>query len=145
MAIYVVSFEYLDEQQRSVTRQMLFDETDEAALLTTLATVQTALAGLSKCAVPAYTYSRTVSPGGSPGAGSNVDAGATFTWNSALPISPVSKVPDPEEAAKDGQGGVDLSAGIVTAYTDLFLSGTARLNRNNPTQPTAVKTAKIDK
>lgn len=145
MPIYLVSFKYTDEQQRSVNRQMLFDEADEADLLATLTGVQADLVGLSKCAVPEYTYSRTVSPGGTPGVGSNVDAGCTFTWASGLAIDPVSKIPDPEEAAKDGQGGIDLSAAIVIAYTDIFLSGTGRLNRNSPTSPTAVKSARLDK
>lgn len=145
MAIYNVTFTFVDEQGRSTSRQLLTDQADEAALITEADLMVAVLNGLSKANVSEYTYRRTQVQAGSPGVGSNVDAGMTFKWDSPLAINPTSQIPDPEDAIKDGQGGIDLADLLVTAYTDKYIGvGTWRLNVNNPTQPTAVLSAKLD-
>lgn len=145
MPVYNVLYVFQDDQGRETGRQVLFDVADEATLLTDAAAMRTDLLAFTKCAIPRYTYSLEVTPGGVPEAGSNIDAGATFTWVTTLPIAPTTKIPDPAEAIKDGQGGINLLATIVTDYTDNYTLGSARLNRNNPTQPTAVRRAVLDK
>jgi hypothetical protein len=145
MAIYVVNFEIKDEQQRSTNREVLFDVADEATLLTNAALHATDLAAMTKCGIQQYTYRRTVSVLTAPGAGSNIDAGATFRFNSALAISPTVKVPDPVEAIKDGQGGIDLLDVIVTDWFANYNPGTAVVNINNPTQPTSIDAGTLDK
>ena len=145
MAIYAVTFIIEDEQGRSTSREVLHDVADEATLLTDAALMATDLAGMTKCGIQSYTYRRSVSVLTAPGAGSNIDAGATFKFNSALPISPTVKVPDPVEAIKDGQGGIDLAAALVVAWFANYNPGTCRVNANNPTQPTSIATGTLDK
>lgn len=145
MAIYEVTYRYLDEQGRSTTRLAIADAADEAALLAAAATHSLVLDDLSQCAVVEYDYRRRVATGLTPQAGSNIDPGMTFTWASTLAIDPTSQLPDPIEAAKDGTGGVDLSNAQVAAYVAAYTGGIWRLNRNNPTQPAAVTKATIDK
>lgn len=144
MAIYEVTYTFIDEQGRTTDRLLLTDQADEAALLTEAGLMKDVLQAFSKSAILKYAYRRVVQVNGTPGAGSNIDAGATFSWASPLVIDPVSKVPDPEEAAKDGTGGIDLTATIVDDYVQKYLAGSWRLNRNNPTQPTAVTAATLD-
>lgn len=145
MPIYTATFVILDEQARSTNREVLFDVADETALLAAAATFATAYQAMMKSGIQSYTYRRSVSVLNAPAAGSNIDAGATFKFNSALPISPTVKVPDPVEAIKDGQGGIDLADIIVTAWFALYQPGTARVNINNPTQPTSIATGTLDK
>ena len=145
MAIYAVTFIIEDEQGRSTSREVLFDVADEATLLTDAALMLTDYQAMTKSGIQSYTYRRAVSVLNAPGAGSNIDAGATFKFNSALPISPTVKVPDPVEAVKDGQGGIDLADAIVTAWFANYNPGTAKVNANNPTQPTSIATGTLDK
>jgi hypothetical protein len=144
MAIYEVQMHYLDEQGRTKTGNFIADVADEAALLTAASTFHTTLLTLTKAAVPFYDYRRRVAPGGSPAAGSNLDAGFTIRWDTPLAINPTTKIPDPEEAIKDGQGGIDLTDLDVDAFVALFTAGVWRVNRNTPTQPTAVIKATLD-
>jgi hypothetical protein len=57
---------------------------------------------------------------------SNVDEGGTFVAN--LDVTParkaVHKLPDPIDAARDGQGNIDLSHVDIAAYLALWTSGT---------------------
>lgn len=145
MAIYEVTYQFIDEQGRSTDRLLLVDEPDEAALLTAAAAMATVLNDLSQCGIQQYDYRRRVSVGDTPGAGSNIDPGATFSWVTTLNIDPTSQIPNPIDAAKDGQGNIDLTNAQVVAYTSAFISGNWRLNRNVPTQPSAVKKATLDK
>jgi len=145
MAIYAVTYTIQDEQGRSTTREVLFDVADESALLTDAATFATSLQAMTKSGIQSYTYRRSVDVSNAPGAGSNIDAGATFRFNSALPIDPTVKVPDPVEAIKDGQGGIDLLDLIVTTWFASYQPGSARVNINNPTQPTSMAAGTLDK
>jgi hypothetical protein len=56
---------------------------------------------------------------------SNVDEGATFVGE--LDTTPmrkaVHKLPDPIDAARDGQGNIDLSNASIAAYLALWTSG----------------------
>ncbi len=145
MPVYAVTFVIEDEQGRDTNREVLFDVADEAALLTDAALMLTDYQAMMKSGIQSYTYRRSVSVLNAPAAGSNIDAGATFRFNSALPIAPTVKVPDPVEAIKDGQGGIDLSDVIVTAWFANYQPGTARVNINNPTQPTSIAAGTLDK
>lgn len=145
MAIYKVTIRMQDEQGRITNRDVLFDVADEAALLTDAATYVTAYQAMTKLGVESYAYSRSVAVNEVPDAGSNVDPGATFTFNSALPIDPTVKVPDPVEAIKDGSGAIDLTDAIVTTWFAVYQPGTARVNLNNPTQPTSIRRGILDK
>lgn len=145
MAIYEVDITLQDAEGRQTTRQVLFDVADEAALLVDAAAFITDYQAMSKLGVIKYNYRRTVEVNETPDAGSNVDPGATFIFNSALPIDPTVKVPDPVEAIKDGSGGIDLSDLIVTDWFANYQPGTARVNRNNPTQPTSIRQGTLDK
>ncbi len=145
MAIYIVTFVIADEQSRNTNREVIFDVADEATLLTDAALMLTDIQAMMKSGVQSYTYRRTVSVLNAPGAGSNIDAGATFKFNSALPISPTVKVPDPVEAIKDGQGGIDLADALVVSWFANYQPGTARVNINNPTAPTSIATGTLDK
>ena len=144
MPIYEVEYKFEDAEQRTVTRLVLFDAADEAALIVAADGMGADLDNLSACGVPEYAYRRKVSRASSPDAGSNVDPGATFLWGTALPIDPTTRIPDPVDGVKDGQGGIDIADVLVTDYTDNYLTGIARLNRNNPTQPTSVRRATLD-
>lgn len=145
MAIYRVNYLIQDAEGRGTNREVLFDSADEAALLTAAAAHATDLQAMTKSGIQKYTYSREVSVLNAPGAGSNIDAGATFVFNSALAINPTVKVPDPVEAIKDGQGGILLGDAIVTAWFANYQPGEARVNINNPTQPTSMKSGTLDK
>lgn len=144
MPIYEVTYTFADIEGRATNRLVLFDSADETALLISAAAMQVALAGVTKCGVEEYAYRRVVTAVDAPAAGSNIDPGATFTWDSVLAIAPVTKFPDPVEAVKDGQGGIDLADILTLAYTAVYLAGEGRMNRNNPTQPTDVRTAILD-
>lgn len=145
MAIYAVQIKILDEQGRSTNREILFDETDEAALLSTLTTYIPAYQAMTKSGVQSYTYRRSVDVSNAPAAGSNVDAGFTVLWDTALTINPTTKVPDPIEALKDGQGGIDILDAIFTAWFAFYNPGSGRVNINNPSQPSGVIRATLDK
>ncbi len=145
MAIYIVTFVIMDEQNRTTNREVIFDVADETTLLTDAALMLADYQPMMKSGIQSYTYRRTVSVLNAAAAGSNIDAGATFKFISALPISPTVKTPDPVEAIKDGQGGIDLADAIVTAWFANYQPGTARVNINNPTQPTAIATGTLDK
>jgi len=144
MAIYEVTYTFQDSQGRSSDRLLIADVADEAALLTTCSAMLSALQAISKSGVLKYTYRRVVAVNEAGDADSNLDAGATFTWYSPLTIDPTSKIPDPVEGIKDGQGGIDLTAATVITYYELYTIGPWRLNRNVPTQPTSVKRAVLD-
>lgn len=145
MPIYAVTFQIEDDQQRSTSREVLFNVADETALLAAAALMETDYEAMMKCAIQSYTYRRSVDVSNTPAAGSNIDAGATFRFNSALPISPTVKVPDPVEAIKDGQGGIDLSAALVTAWFANYNPGDCVVNITNPTQPTSIAQGTLDK
>lgn len=145
MPIYAVTFQIMDEEQRTTSREVLFNVADETALLAAAALHETDLAAMTQCGIQSYTYRRTVDVSTAPGAGSNIDAGATFRFNSPLPISPTVKVPDPVEAIKDGQGGIDLADALVIAWFANYNPGDAVVNITNPTQPTSMAAGTLDK
>lgn len=65
---------------------------------------------------------------------SNVDEGGTFV--AELDTTPmrkaVHKLPDPIDAARDGQGGIDLDNASIAAYLALWTTGTTyKLAYNN--------------
>lgn len=145
MAIYAVTFQIKDEEGRPTSREVLFNVADETALLAAAALHEPDLQGLMKSGIQSYTYRRTVDVSNTPAAGSNIDAGATFRFNSTLPISPTVKVPDPVDAIKDGQGGIDLANALVTAWFANYNPGSAVVNITNPTQPTSIAQGSLDK
>lgn len=145
MAIYEVEITLQDEQGRSTNRLVLFDVADETALLADAGGFMTAYQAMTKCGIIDYAYRRVVQVNNVPAAGSNIDPGATFLMNTALPVDPTIKVPDPVEAIKDGSGGIDLLDLIVTTWFAEYNPGTARVNRNNPQQPSSIRTGTLDK
>lgn len=145
MALYAVTFQIADEENRTTNREVLFEVADETALLAAAALHETDLQALMKSGIQSYTYRRTVSVLNAAAAGSNIDAGATFRFNSPLPISPTVKVPDPVDAIKDGQGGIDLSDALVIAWFANYNPGSAVVNITNPTQPTSIAQGVLDK
>lgn len=145
MALYAVTFQVMDEENRTTNREVLFEVADETALLAAAALHETDLQAMMKSGIQSYTYRRTVSVLNAAGAGSNIDAGATFRFNSPLPISPSVKVPDPVDAIKDGQGGIDLSDALVIAWFANYNPGDAVVNITNPTQPTSIAQGVLDK
>lgn len=145
MAIYNVTFVVQDEQGRQTNREVLFDVADEAALLVDAAAYLTDYQALMKSGVQSYTYRRTVDVGNVPAAGSNIDAGFTVLWATALPVDPTTKVPDPVEAIKDGQGGIDIASVEMTNWFANYNPGSTRVNVNNPSQPSSIRRATLDK
>lgn len=145
MPIYAVTVKFIDEQGRTTNREILYDVVDEAALLVAAGLMTTDLAAMTQCGIVDYTYRRTVDVSGAAGVGSNIDAGATFRFTSALPISPVVKIPDPVLAILDGQGGIDLLAALVVAWFANYNPGDCVCNVTNPTQPTAIAQGTLDK
>ena len=144
MAIYAVTFSIQDEEGRAKSREVLFDEADETALLATLGTYSSAYQALMKSAIISYVYRRTVQVNNVPAAGSNVDAGFTVLWNTALPVDPTTNVIDPVDTIKDGQGGILLGSAEMLAWFAVYNPGTARVNINNPQQPSAIRRATLD-
>lgn len=145
MAIYSVNFRLVDEQARTTSRTVVFDSADETALLAAAALHATDLQAMSKCGLVEYAYTRVVDVSEAAAAGSNIDAGATFGFETALAINPVVTVPDPVEAIKDGQGGIDLTDLIVTDWFANYNPGEARVNINNPVVPSAINYGSLDK
>lgn len=145
MAIYAVTFQIMDEENRTTSREVLFSVADETALLAAAALHETDLQAMMKSGIQSYTYRRTVDVSNAPAASSNIDAGATFRFNSTLPIAPTVKVPDPVDAIKDGQGGIDLANALVIAWFANYNPGDAVVNITNPTQPTSVAQGSLDK
>jgi len=145
MPVYECNFKFQDSEGRTTNRQVLFSVADEAAVLTALSGAATAIAGITKCAIPEYSYRRTVAAAIAGAAVSNIDAGSTFVWDTTLPIAPTTKIPDPEDAIKDGQGGIDLTDALVLAYTNLYVTGDAVLNRNSPVTASGVRSATLDR
>jgi len=145
MPIYATTFQIQDEQGRTTNREILFDVADETALLAAAAAFETDYQAMMQSGIQSYTYRRTVDVSNAAGAGSNIDAGATFAFNSTLPISPTVKVPDPVAAILDGQGGVDLTDALVIAWFANYNPGDVVTNISNPTQPTSIKSGTLDK
>ncbi len=145
MPIYAVTFQIMDEEQRTTSREVLFNVVDETALLTAAALMETDLQAMTKSGIQSYTYRREVVVSNSPGAGSNIDPGATFRFASALPIAPTVKIPDPVDAIKDGQGGIDLAQALVVAWFANYNPGDCVVNITNPTQPTGMIQGTLDK
>lgn len=145
MPIYATTFQFEDEEGRSTSREVLFNVADETALLAAAALMETDLQAMSQCGIQSYTYRRAVDVSNTPGAGSNIDPGATFRFNSALPISPTVKIPDPVEAVKDGQGGIDLSDALTIAWFANYNPGDCVVNITNPTQPSSIDKGTLDK
>ncbi len=145
MATYACTYNFEDEEGRKTNREVLFEVADEAALLTAAALMETDLQAMTQCGIQSYTYRRSVDVSNAPGAGSNIDPGATFRFNSPLPISPTVKVPDPVEAIKDGQGGIDLGDALVIAWFANYNPGSCVVNITNPTQPTSIAVGSLDK
>ncbi len=145
MPIYALTFKFEDDEGRSTGREVLFNVADEAALLTAAGLMETDLQAMSNCGIQSYTYRRSVDVSNAPAAGSNIDPGATFRFNSALPISPTVKIPDPVAAIKDGQGGIDLGDALVIAWFANYNPGSCVVNITNPTQPTSIDQGTLDK
>lgn len=145
MPVYTVNVVLEDDQGRQTAREILFDVADETALLVATGTMMTAYQAVSFCGIQSYTYRRSVTLGNTPGAGSNIDAGMTLLWATPLVIDPTTKVPDPVAAILDGQGGIDLADALMTTFFAEYNPGSAVLNANNPTQPTAIRRGTLDK
>lgn len=145
MAIYAVTFQFLDDDGRSTGREVLFSVADEAALLVAAGLMETDLQAMSNCGIKSYTYRRTVDVSNAPAAGSNIDPGATFRFNSTLPISPTVKIPDPVAAIKDGSGGIDLTDALTIAWFANYNPGDCVVNITNPTQPASIAQGTLDK
>ncbi len=145
MADYEVTYKLNDEQGRETTRMVIIDAVDEAAMLTAAAAFNLVIQPMTKCGVLSYAYRRVVDVNHAPDAGSNIDPGGTYRWLSALQITPTTQLPDPVEAIKDGQGGIDLADLLVIAYAAEYTAGALRVNRNTPTQPTALESGSLDK
>jgi len=145
MPTYAVTFQFKDDSERSTGREVLFVCADEAALLTAAALMETDVQAMSNCGIQSYTYRRKVDVSNAPTAGSNIDPGATFRVRSALPIDSTIKIPDPVEAIKDGQGGIDLTQALVTAWWANYNPGDCVVNITNPTQPDAMVQGTLDK
>lgn len=145
MPIYIVGFRVVDEQGRGTSREVLFDAADEAALLVATGLFLPDFQAMTKSGVEKYTYRRSVAVNNVPGAGSNIDAGATFRMATPLVIDPTVKVPDPVEAIKDGQGGIDLGDLIVTTWFANYNPGSVRVNINNPSVAASITAGTLDK
>ncbi len=145
MPIYAVTFQFDDVEGRSTSREVLFNVADETALLTAAGLMETDLQAMSNCGIQKYTYRRSVVVSNAPAAGSNIDPGATFRFNSALPIAPTVKIPDPVAAIKDGQGGIDLADALTIAWFANYNPGDCVVNISNPTQPTSIDQGTLDK
>ena len=145
MAIYAVQFSIMDEQGRATNREVLFDEVDETALLAGLALFTPVYQALMKSGIQSYTYRRSVDVSNVPAAGSNIDSGFTALWSTSLPVDPTTKVPDPVEAIKDGQGSINLLDPLMVAWFAEYNPGDARVNINNPQQPASIRRATLDK
>lgn len=145
MTIYATTFLIRDDEGRTTTREVLFDVADEASLLTAAALFETDLQAIMQPGIQQYTYRRTVDVGNTPAVGSNIDNGFTVLWETALPIDPTTKVVGPINAIKDGQGGIDLANALVIAWFENYTTSVARVNINNPQQPTGITRATLDK
>lgn len=145
MADYEVTLKFDDVEGRTTKRSVIITVADEAALIVAADAFVLVVEVLTKCGVLEYAYRRVVSVLHAPDAGSNIDPGATYRWASALQITPTTQLPDPVEAIKDGQGGMDLGNALVIAYAAEYTGGALRVNRNTPTQPTALTSGTLDK
>jgi len=145
MAIYSVKYKFQDVMGTIVDREVLVNAADEAAMLVIAAAHAADLDAFSKCGVVGYTYSREVTLVSTPAASSSVDAGATITWNTSLPIDPVTHIPDPIDALKLPGRVLDTAATEADDIIQRYLAGDLRVNRNNPVTPASVKKAVIDK
>lgn len=145
MAIYATQFKIADDEGRTTNREVLFDVADEAALIVAANLFVTDLQAIMNAGIVNYTYRRTVDVNNVPAVGSNIDTGFTTLWATALAIDPTTKVPTPINAIKDGQGGINLANLLVIAWLENYTIGDARVNINNPQQPTAVRRATLDK
>lgn len=145
MAIYRVVFQIADDQGRTTNREILFDEVDEADLLTSAADYATDYQALMNTGIVKYTYSREVAVNNAPAVGSNIDAGFTVQWDTSLAVNPTTKVPDPINGIKDGQGGIDINSTEMVDWFANYNPGTARVNINNPQQPDGIVKATLDK
>lgn len=145
MPFYFGKYYFEDDDQRTTTREVLYESADEAAVLAAMAAHLPDIQAMTNLGVVKYSYTRVVNVNEAPAAGSNIDPGATFLWETALNIDPTNQIPDPVDSIKNGEGGIDLTNATVIAWADNWLSGEARLNRNVFTQPTALKKGTLDK
>lgn len=144
MAIYDVTYYYRDELGTVVTRSLLADVADEAALLTAAGAMAGLIGPITKCEIVKYSYRREVDVADTFDAGSNVDAGMRIKWDTTLSTAPVTRVPDPIDAIKLPGRAIDTGHIDVAAFIAAFTGGVWRVNSTLPTQPTGVLAATVD-
>lgn len=144
MAIYGVTYYFRDELGTTVTRELIAEVADEAALIVAAGGMAGLLGPITKCEIVKYAYRREVDVADTADAGSNVDAGMRFKWESTLPTAPVTRIPDPIDAIKLPGRVIDTSNANVAAFIAAFTGGAWRVNSTLPTQPTGVLAATVD-
>lgn len=146
MPAYTAYFELMDSYNRKSSKEFKTVDTvvDFAAALALAAALASDIAGLSGLEVLAYTVKQRTVYTDTPDAGSNRDAGVTFSMRKTNNQNDVIKLPGPITSVIDPDGSIDLADAAVTAFIGNFLSG-ADWTFSDGEQATSVISGQLDK
>ena len=123
MPEYNLSLRYQDSEGRQRNKRFLSQTlTDFAAALTAGAALVTDFEAICDAEVLYYSIAQEIVEADAGGATANVDEGITLTVLKADNKKATIKVPCPVPGLTDGQGNVDLTNALVTAYFENFTS-----------------------
>lgn len=142
----VISLTIMDSLNRERTKQLVTELTTVAAIQTFLDAYLPLWAGVSGLGIQRadVVMPLTVSPQ-TPAANSNIDEGATFNVTTGDTYKTGFKIPGILDALRLPGGAIDLAALGVTNFFADYLTGDARVNKNNPTTVTVVNSGVLDK
>lgn len=123
MAVFESTVSLQDDYGRPTTRSYRLNAADFAAAQTAMGTFITNLAAITGAEVVKYRIGAEVTVADAPTAGSNIDAGVTFSMQLADGGKGNVKVPAPLPAYLVAGGAVDLANIEVAAFLAHFTSG----------------------
>lgn len=118
----------VDDYGRTTKKDYYIEATDHADALAKAAAFNTDLVPLTKMRVLSYDVAQTIIVSDTADAGSNKDAGATFSVRKADNKLAPHRVPDPIASVINADGTIDLAAAEVVAYFANLLSGDVRIS-----------------
>ena len=128
MSSYIATLTYLDAYTRQRQRHYELVGIDFTAAAVNAAALLTAAQALTNGAVVKSIVSEVDLIVAVPGAGSNVDAGATFQFGIGPGKRASVKFPMPVPSVVDGQGNIVLTDALVAAFTGLYTGGNLLLS-----------------
>lgn len=146
MTLFSGSILFKDAFNRKTRRQLSFEALDFLTAQAEMAAVVSAYAAMCEAGIVSSRVWEDTDVATVIVAGSNIDEGATFSWELNTLLSgkkAATKVPAPNKVIFDANGSMDLTNALVLAVETVFLNGIVQISEKET--PVDLLSGKLDK